>query len=123
MLLLLSGFPVLPKNATCDQAWAGVFVQATEIILNVLQTYNQVQLIRDSTRSAFARFITCLGSEILPYLPTLINGLLTECQITELVDFLPFIGLIAHKYKVKKQTVSEPSGVRVCINTLPFLSR
>ncbi|SAM06431.1 hypothetical protein [Absidia glauca] len=93
------GFPVLPKNATCDQAWAGVFVQATEIILNVLQTYNQVQLIRDSTRSAFARFITCLGSEILPYLPTLINGLLTECQITELVDFLPFIGLIAHKYK------------------------
>lgn len=70
--------------------------------MNVLQTYNQIELIRDAARFSFARFITCLGGEILPYLPTLINGLLTECQITELVDFLPFIGLIAHKYKVNK---------------------
>lgn len=94
------GFPTLPKGATCDQSWAAVFVGATEIILNVLRTYNQVQLIRDSARFSFSRFITCLGSEILPYLPNLINELLTDCQITELVDFLPFVGMVAHKYRV-----------------------
>lgn len=56
-------------------------------------------MIRDAVRYTFARLITCLGTEVLPYLPNLINGLLTECQVTELVDFLPFIGLVAHKYK------------------------
>jgi exportin-T len=58
-----------------------------------------MSVIRDAVRYTFARLITCLGTEVLPYLPNLINGLLTECQVTELVDFLPFIGLIAHKYK------------------------
>jgi exportin-T len=96
----LVGFPTLPKGATCDQSWAAVFVEATEIILNVLRTYNQVQLIRDSARFSFSRFITCLGADILPYLPNLINELLTDCQITELVDFLPFVGMVAHKYRV-----------------------
>lgn len=82
-----------------QQPWAAVFVQATEIILSALQNFNQISLIRDAVRYTFARLITCLGSEVLPYLPNLINGLLTECQVTELVDFLPFIGLVAHKYK------------------------
>ncbi|KAI9474086.1 MAG: armadillo-type protein [Benjaminiella poitrasii] len=94
------GFPALTKPSEGAQhAWTVVFVQATEIILSVLQTFNQVAMIRDAVRYTFARLITCLGTEILPYLPNLINGLLTECQVNELVDFLPFIGLVAHKYK------------------------
>lgn len=82
-----------------QQPWTVVFIQATEIILSALQSYNQMAVIRDAVRYTFARLITCLGTQVLPYLPSLINGLLTECQVTELVDFLPFIGLIAHKYK------------------------
>ncbi|OAD74660.1 hypothetical protein PHYBLDRAFT_180902 [Phycomyces blakesleeanus NRRL 1555(-)] len=93
------GFPDVPKASAATAPWVVVFNQATEIILNVLQTFNQFLLIRDAARFSFARFITCLGSEVLPYLPTLINGLLTECEITELNDFLPFIGLVAHKFK------------------------
>ncbi|KAI8097196.1 armadillo-type protein [Halteromyces radiatus] len=116
------GFPTLPKGASCNQQWAGVFVQATEIILNVLQTYNQVELIRDAARFSFARFITCLGSEILPYLPSLINGLLTECQITELVDFLPFIGLIAHKYKPMIRNVMDELLLPLVKRVFDFLN-
>lgn len=94
------GFPSLAKpGESVNQPWAVVFVQATEIILSALRQFNQVSLIRDAARYTFARLITCLGSEVLPYLPNLINGLLTECQVTELVDFLPFIGLVGHKYK------------------------
>ncbi|CEP16433.1 hypothetical protein [Parasitella parasitica] len=94
------GFPTLVKPAdSAQQPWTVVFIQATEIILSALQNYNQMAVIRDAVRYTFARLITCLGTQVLPYLPSLINGLLTECQVTELVDFLPFIGLIAHKYK------------------------
>ncbi|KAI8146411.1 armadillo-type protein [Fennellomyces sp. T-0311] len=93
------GFPPVPKETGCTQPWAVVFKQATEIILNVLQAYNQFETIRDAARFSFARFINCLGSEALPYLPAFINGLLTECQVPELVDFLPFIGMISYKFK------------------------
>ncbi|KAI8639645.1 armadillo-type protein [Parasitella parasitica] len=94
------GFPTLVRPAdSTQQPWSVVFIQATEIILSALQSYNQMAVIRDAVRYTFARLITCLGTQVLPYLPSLINGLLTECQVTELVDFLPFIGLIAHKYK------------------------
>ncbi|GAA5810830.1 hypothetical protein MFLAVUS_004257 [Mucor flavus] len=94
------GFPTLVKSAdSVQQPWAAVFIQATEIILSALRNFNQISVIRDAVRYTFARLITCLGSEVLPYLPNLIDGLLTECEVTELVDFLPFIGLVAHKYK------------------------
>ncbi|KAI8984344.1 armadillo-type protein [Mycotypha africana] len=94
------GFPSLTKPAEgVQQPWTVVFVQATEIILSVLQSYSGLSIIRDAVRYTFARLITCLGTEIIAYLPNLINGLLNECQVNELVDFLPFIGLIAHKYK------------------------
>ncbi|CAO3627556.1 unnamed protein product [Cunninghamella blakesleeana] len=115
------GFPSIPKGAERKQ-WAGIFIQATEIILNVLQTYNQIELVRDAARFSFARFITCLGGEILPYLPTLINGLLTECQITELVDFLPFIGLIAHKYKPMIRNVMDELLLPLVKRVFDFLN-
>jgi len=51
-------------------------------------------------RYAFARLVNVLGTEILPYIPPLIDGLLNESEISELVDFLPFIGLLLHKFKV-----------------------
>lgn len=89
---------VLPKGANQSEICA-IYNQATEIILNILQGYNQVTLIRNAVRFTFARLVTCLGTQVLPYLPSLINNLLTECQITELVDFLPFITLVGHTYR------------------------
>ncbi|KAG2221392.1 hypothetical protein INT45_012643 [Circinella minor] len=93
------GFPAVPKETGCAQPWGVVFKQATEIILNVLQGYNQFETIRDAARFSFARLINCIGAELLPLLPAFITGLLTECQISELVDFLPFIGMISFKFK------------------------
>lgn len=65
----------------------------------MLQALNRFAVIRDAARFASARLINCLGSEMLPYLPALINALLNECLVNELVDFLPFISLVAHKFK------------------------
>ncbi|CAM0141297.1 unnamed protein product [Umbelopsis sp. WA50703] len=93
------GFPDIPKGGSCTQSWASVFKQANEIILNVLQAMNRFYVIREAARFASARLISCLGAEMLPYLPALINALLNECQVNELIDFLPFIGMVAHKFK------------------------
>ncbi|CAO3695345.1 unnamed protein product [Rhizopus microsporus] len=116
------GYPSLDKPSEIREPWTLVFVQATEIILSALQAYSQALVIRDAVRYAFARLITCLGSQILPYLPSLINGLLTECQVTELVDFLPFIGLVAHKYKPMVEPIMDELLVPLVKRVFDFLN-
>ncbi|CAO3687198.1 unnamed protein product [Rhizopus stolonifer] len=116
------GYPSLNKPSEVTEPWTVVFVQATEIILSALQAFNHILLIRDAVRYAFARLITCLGSQILPYLPSLINGLLTECEVTELVDFLPFIGLVAHKYKPMVEPIMDELLVPLVKRVFDFLN-
>ena len=43
-----------------------------------------------------------MGVEVLEFLLPFINyGVLApECNIQELIDFLPFLGLVIHKFKV-----------------------
>ncbi|CAJ0648464.1 6390_t:CDS:10 [Entrophospora sp. SA101] len=96
------GFPEASKGVAQTVPWIDFMKQTTEAILVVLKTLSNFEIIRDSARYAFARLVNVLGIEILPYLPPLIDGLLNESGISELVDFLPFIGLISHKFKVLK---------------------
>ncbi|CAG8500890.1 6782_t:CDS:10 [Ambispora leptoticha] len=95
------GFPDASKPQATAAPWIGIFKQATQAVLYVLKSLDRFEIIRDAARFSFARFVNVLGTEILPYIPPLINGLLNESQVSELVDFLPFIGLIAHKFKPK----------------------
>ncbi|CAG8540097.1 13108_t:CDS:10 [Ambispora gerdemannii] len=95
------GFPDASKSQAAAAPWIGIFKQATEAVLFVLKSLDRFEIIRDAARFSFARFVNVLGTEILPYIPPLINGLLNESQVSELVDFLPFIGLISHKFKPK----------------------
>ncbi|KAF9294429.1 pre-tRNA nuclear export protein [Mortierella antarctica] len=76
-----------------------IFKQVAEITLVALETLSRFQVIRSASRFTFGRLINCLGQDIQPYLPTLITGLLQECSIMELVEFLPFMGQVAHKFK------------------------
>ena len=41
-----------------------------------------------------------LGESILDKVPILIAGLLRKCTTSELIDFLPFLGQLIHKFKV-----------------------
>ncbi|KAI9323871.1 armadillo-type protein [Dichotomocladium elegans] len=116
------GFPNAPKESACVRPWAVVFKQATEIILTVLHTYNQFVQIRDAARFSFARLINCLGSEVLPYLPALINSLLTECQLSELIDFLPFIGLAAFRFKPMIQSIVDELLLPLVKRVFDFLN-
>ncbi|KAF9428077.1 pre-tRNA nuclear export protein [Podila epigama] len=81
-----------------------IFQQVAEMSLVALEILSRFQVIRSAARFTFGRLINCLGQDIQPYLPTLITGLVQECTIGELVDFLPFLGQVAHKFKT---TISE----------------
>ncbi|KAI9245963.1 armadillo-type protein [Sporodiniella umbellata] len=116
------GYQNPTKPSDVASSWSLVFVQATEIILSALGAFSQMLLIRDAVRYAFARLITCLGSQVLPYLPNLITGLLTECEVTELVDFLPFIGLVAHKYKPMVEPIMDELLVPLVKRVFDFLN-
>ncbi|KAF9114533.1 pre-tRNA nuclear export protein [Mortierella sp. AM989] len=78
---------------------AQIFKQVAEITLVALESLSRFEVIRASARFTFGRLINCLGLDVQPYLPTLITGLLQECSIMELVEFLPFMGQVAHKFK------------------------
>jgi exportin-T len=52
------------------------------------------------TRHAFARLVPVMGESILSKIPPLIGGLLRQSTTGELIDFLPFLGQLIHKFKV-----------------------
>ncbi|KAG0204147.1 pre-tRNA nuclear export protein [Mortierella sp. GBA30] len=106
------GFPDYMNKKTSAAATAGVaggvsssgpcsqiFKQVAEITLLALETLSRFEVIRSAARFTFGRLINCLGQDVQPYLPTLITGLLQECSIMELVEFLPFLGQVARKFK------------------------
>lgn len=41
-----------------------------------------------------------MGKKILSKIPPLIGGLLRQSTTGELIDFLPFLGQLIHKFKV-----------------------
>ncbi|KAJ3091721.1 pre-tRNA nuclear export protein [Quaeritorhiza haematococci] len=80
--------------------WSGVFQQSLEAIVVVLERLNGSALIRDAARYTFQRMVNCVGPDILPYIRPLITaGLLSAITPNELVDFIPFISFIIHKFK------------------------
>jgi exportin-T len=68
-----------------------------------------------------------MGENILDKIPALIGGLLRKSTTSELIDFLPFLGQLIHKFKVRcgiGYTNSKPS-IRNFLDELmlPLLSR
>ena len=96
-----------------------LFSPASEAILKALVRFEDSSLIRDAvrpsflpsrlfneahylyqTRYAFARLVNVMGETILEKIPALIGGLLRKSTTWELIDFLPFLGQLIHKFKV-----------------------
>jgi len=93
-----------------------LFAPASEVILEALANFEESSLIRDAvktlipssrsysnfcqTRYAFARLVNVMGENILEKVPPLIGGLLRKSTTWELIDFLPFLGQLIHKFKV-----------------------
>jgi exportin-T len=68
-----------------------------------------------------------MGENILEKIPPLIGGLLRKSTTWELIDFLPFLGQLIHRFKVRScngQAEIQP-GIRNFLDELmlPLLSR
>ncbi|KAJ9076243.1 pre-tRNA nuclear export protein, variant 3 [Entomophthora muscae] len=95
---LAKGLPEPSRKEDAVYPWVKMLAQSTEIILVLLEATGQYQIIRDAARFAFSRLLTSAGTEILPYLIHLVNGLMTACAPVEMVDLFPFLGLLVHKF-------------------------
>lgn len=79
------------------------------------------------TRHSFARLVPVMGESILSKIPPLIGGLLRQSTTGELIDFLPFLGQLIHKFKVGPswfRLISKPN-IRDFLDELmlPLLSK
>ncbi|KTW27617.1 hypothetical protein T552_02059 [Pneumocystis carinii B80] len=93
------GFPDISREFPSIDSISKTFLQACELILVALEALKHKEIIREAARFSFARLTNILDLEVLPKFPRLINGLLSESKTSELVDFLPFLGLLIHKFK------------------------
>eukprot|EP00842_Homolaphlyctis_polyrhiza_P004115 jgi/Hompol1/4704/HPOL_003826-RA len=83
-----------------DVQAAQIFQEALHRILLVLQQFSADHRIRNAARFALQRLVGCVGPAVFDHLPTFLSaGLLSSSTATELIDFLPFIGLMIHKFK------------------------
>ncbi|KAN0062212.1 pre-tRNA nuclear export protein [Thecaphora frezii] len=97
---LAKGFPdVHPQSTQPEPQWVVVFKSVTEQILVSLNALNQFAVIREAARGAFARIVSTCGKAVLPYIPGLIDALLSHVSAEELIDFINFLGLVVNKYK------------------------
>ncbi|KAJ2019606.1 pre-tRNA nuclear export protein [Coemansia sp. S680] len=78
---------------------AQVFLKAADMCIAVLEALRDSHLIREAARFTLSRMLSVLGAEALPYLPRLIDSLVSSCAVEELSDLLGFLGLIVFKFK------------------------
>ncbi|KAJ3280160.1 pre-tRNA nuclear export protein [Borealophlyctis nickersoniae] len=96
------GFPdfnTAVKTVQAVPAWTAVFKQALQAIVVVLERLNSSELIREASRYSFQRMVGCMGPEAMEHIRPLVTaGLLSSSTAKELVDFIPFIALIIHRF-------------------------
>ncbi|KAI8926197.1 armadillo-type protein [Entophlyctis helioformis] len=87
-------------RAPMDADAMQMFQEALRRILLVLQQLSSDARIREATRFSLQRMVGCVGPAILDHLPTFLSsGLLSSSTANELIDFLPFVGLMIYKFK------------------------
>jgi hypothetical protein len=131
---LCRGFPNLTSRLSVPQpAWTTCFVGAMRTILEALRVMSSTSVIREAVRSAVALYrrlshvdgaqtissfkvvVNCTGIAVLPLVPTLIDCILDKLRANELIEFLPFVSLLMHKYKVRARWLGQVATNHTCI--------
>ena len=111
---LAKGFPDATHMTSDDiseaPTWIGAFRSITEQIMAAVSSLRQYFIIRDAGRGAFARIVTTIGRAALPYVPTLLDAILSEMTSAELIDSINFLCLVVNKYKVSLISKGSPAS-------------
>ncbi|KAJ2320189.1 pre-tRNA nuclear export protein, partial [Coemansia sp. RSA 2702] len=76
-----------------------VFLKAADMCVAILEALRNSQVVREAARFTLSRMLSVLGAEALPYLPRLIDSLVSSCAVEELLDLLGLLGLAVFKFK------------------------
>ncbi|TFK47820.1 ARM repeat-containing protein [Heliocybe sulcata] len=100
---IAKGFPDYPSEIHEDYnpPPLDVFKEVAQAILTSLNAMNVFKVVRDATRFAFARIIATTGPNVTSFIPPLMANLLAHFELSELVDFMNFIGLLVHKLQLE----------------------
>ncbi|CCG80882.1 Exportin-T [Taphrina deformans PYCC 5710] len=93
------GFPTDNKIKAAGEQWDPIFEQASEYILAAFDAQVSHANIRDATRFAFARIVNIQDSRMAAKMPRLVAGMIEKSDITQLAEFLPFLGQLVFKLK------------------------
>ncbi|EGV64532.1 hypothetical protein CANTEDRAFT_120111 [Yamadazyma tenuis ATCC 10573] len=77
------------------------FLNCCQIIIIILQSFDKILMVRESSRFAFARFIPILQDNIINELNKLVTVILSSNNLktSELMEFVAFLNQIIHSYK------------------------
>lgn len=99
------GFPTDHRSKSTGRQWDVLFEQASEYILAAFESQVAHANIRDATRFAFARIVNVQDSRMAAKMPRLVNGMIEKSDITQLAEFLPFLGQMIFKLKPDAHSV------------------
>ncbi|KAJ2354549.1 pre-tRNA nuclear export protein [Coemansia sp. RSA 2618] len=86
-----------PENLSASTVQ--VFLKAADMCVAILEALCASHLVREAARFTLSRMLSVLGAEALPYLPRLIDSLVSSCAVEELLDLLGLLGLAVFKFK------------------------
>lgn len=99
------GFPTENRVKPVGSQWTPLFEKASDYILAAFDAQVLHANIRDATRFAFARIVNIQDSAIATKMPRLVIGMIENSDITQLSEFLPFLGQLVYKLKPAAQPV------------------
>lgn len=93
--------PGKSENVKSNPEMVAKIGNAAQVVLISLENFNKSEIVRDSARFAFARFVPILDIEISAHLSKLISLILATANLKmqELGDFSGFIGQLVHQFK------------------------
>lgn len=101
------GFPTENKVKPAGPQWDPIFEKASDYILAAFDAQVSHANIRDATRFAFARIVNIQDTRMAAKMPRLVSGMIDKSDLTQLSEFLPFLGQLVFKLKPAAQPVLE----------------
>ncbi|KAK9131413.1 hypothetical protein Sjap_011900 [Stephania japonica] len=87
------------RLVTASRPTIGVmFKQTLDILLEILEVFPKVELLRSKVTSFIHRMVDTLGASVFPYLPKALGQLIADSEPKEMVSFLVLINQLICKF-------------------------
>lgn len=110
-------------NGSATPPWVEAFKAITEQIMTAVAALRSHRIIREAGRGAFSRIINTIGRHALPFVPVLIEAVLSELSAEEMMDSLAFLTMLINKYKQDLRSILDDLFLVLLERTFSFLNQ